>query len=149
MRSTRPTRAEADDFYFTYIDKVPDGDVVERTGISEQRVLHGTVELHDGETTAVRWGAWPALFVALAALVATRFRDTARGVWDLIRSRRAASPARRRVGCVPPATRSSSTGYRRSPGATCTDTRDCPTGPGLPRTTSSMPVTWPPSTWSH
>ena len=30
MRSQRPTTAEADDFYFTYIDKVPNGDIVSR-----------------------------------------------------------------------------------------------------------------------
>lgn len=30
MRDKRPTQADADQFYFTYIDKVPDGDVVEQ-----------------------------------------------------------------------------------------------------------------------
>lgn len=36
MRDRRPTTAEAAEFYFTYIDKVPDGDVVE--GLERQMV---------------------------------------------------------------------------------------------------------------
>ena len=44
----------------------PDGEVIERTGISESRVIQTTVELRHGDTLAVRLGAWP---VALAAVV--------------------------------------------------------------------------------
>ena len=44
----------------------PDGKVIERTGISESRVIQTTVELRQGDTLAVRLGAWP---VALAALL--------------------------------------------------------------------------------
>ncbi len=46
----------------------PDGDVIERTGVSEQRVLYATIELHDGRTLAVRWGVWPTLLTSLAVM---------------------------------------------------------------------------------
>ena len=46
------------------------GDVLDRTAISEQAVLHATVERREGQTWAVRYGAWPMVIVALAALVA-------------------------------------------------------------------------------
>ncbi len=52
----------------------PDGQVVERTGISEQRVLYGTVERRSGLTLATRLGAWPMLVLATAAFVAIRVR---------------------------------------------------------------------------
>ena len=42
----------------------PGGNVIERTGISESRVIQATVELRRGDTLAVRLGAWP---VALAS----------------------------------------------------------------------------------
>ena len=42
----------------------PDGEVIERTGVSESRVIQTTVELRHGDTLAVRLGVWP---VALAA----------------------------------------------------------------------------------
>jgi len=44
----------------------PSGDVLERTAISEQRVIQATVELREGQTLAMRFGVWPAL--GLAAL---------------------------------------------------------------------------------
>lgn len=47
----------------------PDGHVEQRTGISEQRVLHDTVELRRGTTPAVRLGAWPMLLFAVLAIV--------------------------------------------------------------------------------
>jgi apolipoprotein N-acyltransferase len=46
----------------------PGGDVVERTGVSEQRVLQGTVERRTGRTWAVRFGDWLPLALGLAAL---------------------------------------------------------------------------------
>jgi apolipoprotein N-acyltransferase len=45
----------------------PDGDVIDRTGVSEQKVLFGEVERREGLTLATRLGAAP--FVILAALV--------------------------------------------------------------------------------
>ncbi len=42
----------------------PEGEVIERTGISESRVIQTTVELRHGDTLAVRLGVWP---VAVAA----------------------------------------------------------------------------------
>ncbi len=46
----------------------PDGEVVARTAISEQAVLQQTVGLREGETLAVRFGAWPTTILALVAL---------------------------------------------------------------------------------
>ena len=46
----------------------PDGEVVERTAISERRVLQHTVELREGTTLAVRYGAWPTVVLCLVAL---------------------------------------------------------------------------------
>jgi apolipoprotein N-acyltransferase len=44
----------------------PDGTVEQRTGISERRVLEGTVQRRTGETIATRVGDWPALILAFA-----------------------------------------------------------------------------------
>ncbi len=46
----------------------PEGDVVERTGISESRVVQTTVELRQGDTLAVRLGAWPVAAAAVLTL---------------------------------------------------------------------------------
>jgi len=43
----------------------PDGTVEQRTGISERRVLEGTVQRRSGETIATRVGDGPALILAL------------------------------------------------------------------------------------
>jgi len=45
----------------------PDGTIVERSGISEARVLQGEVELRDGNTWATRFTWYPMFFVAAAA----------------------------------------------------------------------------------
>jgi apolipoprotein N-acyltransferase len=47
----------------------PSGEIVQRSGISEQRVLEGTIERRSGLTWAVRLGDWPALILA-ALLIA-------------------------------------------------------------------------------
>jgi len=49
----------------------PRGDVIDRSGVSEQKVIQGTVELREGVTWAVRWGRTPMLLVALLAFVLT------------------------------------------------------------------------------
>jgi len=46
----------------------PEGDVIERTGISESRVIRTTVELRHGDTLAVRLGAWPVAAAAALTL---------------------------------------------------------------------------------
>ena len=43
----------------------PEGEVLDRTAISEQAVVHGTVELREGDTWATTVGHWPMLFLAL------------------------------------------------------------------------------------
>jgi apolipoprotein N-acyltransferase len=47
----------------------PDGDVVDRTGVSEQAVLQRQIALRDGLTLAVRLGSWPMLIAAALAVV--------------------------------------------------------------------------------
>jgi len=49
----------------------PDAEVLERTGVSEQGVLYGTVARRTGRTPAVALGGWPMFLFALAALTAT------------------------------------------------------------------------------
>ena len=48
----------------------PGGRAVERTGVSEQRVIQGTVQEREGRTLATRYGDAPALALALAAVAA-------------------------------------------------------------------------------
>lgn len=46
----------------------PDGEVLERTGVSERRVLQHTVERRTGDTIATRLGTAPVAFLAALAL---------------------------------------------------------------------------------
>jgi apolipoprotein N-acyltransferase len=46
----------------------PDAEVIDRTGVSEQRVLYGTVERRTGRTPAVALGGWPMFLFALVTL---------------------------------------------------------------------------------
>ncbi len=46
----------------------PEGDVVERTGVSESRVIQATVELRHGDTLSTRLGAWPVAAAAALTL---------------------------------------------------------------------------------
>ncbi|GJM37386.1 MAG: apolipoprotein N-acyltransferase [Acidimicrobiales bacterium] len=52
----------------------PDGDVLQRTAVSEQAVLFDTIELREGRTLATVVGPWPMLLLALAALGRARIR---------------------------------------------------------------------------
>ena len=61
----------------------PNGRVVDRTGISERAVLHGTVDRRTGQTIATRVGDWLALALAAGSIA---------GGWALHRR----TPARRR-----------------------------------------------------
>ena len=47
----------------------PDGNVAQRTGISERATLQSTVEMRDGRTLASRVGFWPVVLYGLAAIV--------------------------------------------------------------------------------
>jgi apolipoprotein N-acyltransferase len=60
----------------------PDGDVLQRTGVSEQRVLYATVEHRTGLTWAVRFADWPTLVLAALAVA---------GGWAVARRRPAGS----------------------------------------------------------
>ena len=63
----------------------PDGTVVERTGVSEQQVVHATIERREGQTWATRLGDAPAMVVALVLVAAA---------WVVARrSRGAAAPS--------------------------------------------------------
>ncbi len=46
----------------------PGGTVIERTGVSETRVLEATVQMRRGDTLAGRFGAWPTSVVAVLVL---------------------------------------------------------------------------------
>jgi len=46
--------------------------VIERTGISEQRVLYGEIERREGLTLATRFGYAPMLVLAVFALAAAQ-----------------------------------------------------------------------------
>lgn len=52
----------------------PDGNVIQRTGISERAALVDTVEMRQGQTLATRVGFWPVLVVGLAAVARTQHR---------------------------------------------------------------------------
>ncbi|MCP3855488.1 MAG: apolipoprotein N-acyltransferase [Actinomycetia bacterium] len=47
----------------------PDGEVIERTGISEAKVLYATIERRSGLTLANRVGVWPVVLLAALGLV--------------------------------------------------------------------------------
>ncbi len=49
----------------------PDGTVLERTNVSEMRVLYATVERREGLTLATRLGAAPMLIISVGALLVT------------------------------------------------------------------------------
>lgn len=46
----------------------PDGTVIDRSGVSESKVIQGTVELRDGRTWATVVGPWPMVIAALVAV---------------------------------------------------------------------------------
>jgi apolipoprotein N-acyltransferase len=50
----------------------PTGEVQQRTGVGEQKVLTQDMPLRTGRTLYLRWGAWPPFLLALALLVAAR-----------------------------------------------------------------------------
>ncbi len=47
----------------------PDGNVLQRTGVSERAVLEHTVQRRDGLTWSVRFGPWPWLILAVVLLI--------------------------------------------------------------------------------
>lgn len=64
----------------------PDGRVVRRSGVSEQRVVQGTVGTRAGQTLYVRFGDRPVLVVAVAAVAAAWIASTRRRRSVLTRS---------------------------------------------------------------
>lgn len=57
----------------------PDGNVLDRTGVSEQRVLYATIERREGLTLATRFGPLPWLVLAAAAFVLAVVRRRSAG----------------------------------------------------------------------
>lgn len=50
----------------------PDGEVIDRTSVSEQTVVQGTVQTREGLTLYTRWGDWPMALLALALVAGAR-----------------------------------------------------------------------------
>ena len=48
----------------------PDGNVYQRTAVSERKVIQAEIELRTGQTLATRAGPWPMIAIALVALAA-------------------------------------------------------------------------------
>ena len=46
----------------------PDGEVLQRTGVSEQRVLHATIDRRTGRTWSVSAGDWPTFLLAFVVV---------------------------------------------------------------------------------
>ena len=57
----------------------PDGTVIDRSGVSEAKVIQGTVELRTGNTWSTVLGPWPALLAAFAAMAFAWRRATTTG----------------------------------------------------------------------
>ena len=53
--------------FSAFID--PDGNVYQRTAVSERKVIQAEIELRTGQTLATRAGPWPMIAIALAALL--------------------------------------------------------------------------------
>jgi len=53
----------------------PDGEVIDRTSVSERAVVQGTIETRAGETLYTRWGDWPMALLALGFALAPRLRS--------------------------------------------------------------------------
>ncbi len=75
----------------------PDGSIVERTGVSERRVIEATVERRSGQTLATRLGDGPPMAAAAIAVAVgwALALGLDRAGLDHLRPRREASPARR------------------------------------------------------
>ena len=54
----------------------PDGNVYQRTAVSERKVIQAEVELRTGQTLATRVGPWPMIALALAVLAAAWVQQT-------------------------------------------------------------------------
>ncbi|MET0150971.1 MAG: nitrilase-related carbon-nitrogen hydrolase, partial [Acidimicrobiales bacterium] len=59
----------------------PDGDVIDRTAVSERAVIQGTIETREGLTLYTRWGDWPMILLALGLVAGSwlAFRRRATG----------------------------------------------------------------------
>lgn len=66
----------------------PSGAVVARTGVSEQKVLIETINLREGRTPAVVFGAWPVLIASLAIVIVAHLDSASRAIAKRSRARR-------------------------------------------------------------
>ncbi len=63
----------------------PDGNVIQRSGVSERATLVDTVEMRRGQTLGTRLGFWPFLVAGLGALATTQYRWHQAGLRGRIR----------------------------------------------------------------
>ena len=47
----------------------PEGDLLDRTDVSERRVIEATVPLREGQTISTMVGPWPMVLLSIAAVV--------------------------------------------------------------------------------
>lgn len=66
----------------------PSGEVVARSGVSEQRVLIETIELREGRTPAVVLGSWPVLVGSLLILIIAQTDSLSQAVARRARARK-------------------------------------------------------------
>lgn len=73
----------------------PSGEVVARTGVSEQRVLIETIDLREGRTPAVVLGAWPVLIASLGILAFAHLDSLTQAIARRSRARKRARAQKR------------------------------------------------------
>jgi len=73
----------------------PSGEVIARTGVSEQQVLTATINLREGRTPAVVLGAWPVLIASLGIVAFAHLDSLTREITRRSRARKRARAQKR------------------------------------------------------
>ena len=72
----------------------PSGDVIARSGVSEQKVLIETIQLREGRTLAVVLGSWPVLIGSLVILIFAHLDSLSQAIARRSRARKRARSRR-------------------------------------------------------